>query len=197
LTEVINNCKVKKNLKMIYSLNDYPKEALDVLSFQKLFNAYNLDIVYYPCSCHHAALFLSLKNSRVIHVDMDKNAVETLKSIKAEAYAGSVLDFNFTETIGKKANLLYILNPQIIVDATFINNCLDVSGYCVCNNYHDTAEQVESLDEMKALGVMYQNILVKESVSEILTKVKEFKNKNPSAMFTPFMDHRFIFQKIK
>jgi hypothetical protein len=182
---------------MLYSLNDYPKEAPDVLAFQKLFNVYNIDVVYYPCSCHHAAIFLSLKNSRVIHVDMDKNAVETLQSIGAEAYEGSVLDFNFNEIIGKKADLLYILNPQIIVDAVFVNSCLNVGGYCICNNYHNTAEQIESLDEMKPLGVMHQNMLVEESVSEILTNVRKFKKDNTEAFFTPFMDHRFIFQKIK
>ncbi len=182
---------------MIYSLNDYPKEATDVLAFQKLFNVYNLDIIYYPCSGHHAAIFLSLKNSRVIHVDMNESVVETLESIGAEAYEGSALDFNFLENIGKKADLLYILNPQITVNEVFVNNCLSIGGYCICNNYHDTAEQIESLDGMKPLGVMDNNVLIKESVSEILTKVKKFKKENESAIFTPFMDDRFIFQKIK
>lgn len=181
---------------MIYSLNDYPKEASDVFSFQKLFNVYNLEVVYYPCSCHHAALFLSLKNSRIIHVDMDKNAIETLKSIGAEAYEGSVLDFNFNKTIGKKADLLYVLNPQVVIDKTFIDDCLNVNGYCICNNYHGTAEQIGSLDEMKPLGVMYQDNLVEEPISQILTKIKEFKKENTEAFFTPFMDHRFIFQKV-
>ncbi len=182
---------------MIYSLSDYPKEAPDVASFQKLFNAYNLNIVYYPCSGHHASIFLSLKTSRVIHVDMDKNAVKTLRSIGAEAYEGSALDFSLTENVGKKADLLYLLNPQIIIPESFIDNCLNIGGYCICNNYHGTAEQVGLLSGMKSLGVMYENMLIEESFSEVLTKIRKFREENTFAMFTPFMDHRFIFQKIE
>mgnify|MGYP000638497928 CR=1 FL=1 len=180
---------------MIYPLKDYPSVATDVLAFQKEFTIGLFNTVYYPCSAHDASLFFTLKESRVIHVDTDKNVIETLHSIGAEAYEHSVLDFElFTET-GKKADFLHILNPQVVIDEHFIENCLNIGGYCMCNNYHKTAEQVGTVSTMKSLGVMKDGVLLQETMPEIFKKIAKYRIDTPVSMFTPYMDHRFLFQK--
>lgn len=181
----------------LYSFDDYYKEAKDLRAFQRQFNFPYLGTIFYPCSGHDPAPFLTFGSSRVVHIDKNELAIKTLKSIKAEAYHASVDAFDFVGTIGNKANILYVLNPQVKLTEDWIDDCLEVEGYVICNNYHGTAVQLSEFKSLKIVGIMQGDTLIRKVETDVIKEIIRYKRDNSDALYTPYVDNRFIFRKIK
>jgi hypothetical protein len=80
-------------------------------AFKDKFNP-SANIIYYPCSATDASLSVAFPDSRVIYVDIDKNAVESLRKAGLEAHEASVFEFSPDQPV----DILFTLNPSVPID---------------------------------------------------------------------------------
>jgi len=105
-------------------------------------------VIYYPCCSTDASISSVFPESRIIYLDVDKVAVDTLKKTGYEAYAESALDF----VPDKPVDILLMLNPSIRPDKPL--ESVAVGGYVICNDYHSTATELRNNPGLKLRGLV-------------------------------------------
>ncbi len=133
----------------------------DVKSSQKLiesFNLFQLEIpgnyenIYVPCCATDISPSISFSGSRVIYVDTDKKAINSILKNGGEAYCGNAITFKIPGD--KEADVVVIFNPQI--GGYQLTRNLKKDGYLLCNDYHGTATEFFSkIGEFELIGIIY------------------------------------------
>lgn len=118
-------------------------------------------VVYYPSNGYDVSPSEAFPDSRVVYVDIDKQAVQTLQKSGFEAKWASaagpvpgkpkIPEF----AIPLQADVLILLNPVIPYEIPAKKLASD--GYILCNDYHGTATAVHKDSEFKIQGILRTN----------------------------------------
>lgn len=105
-------------------------------------------IVYSPCCAYDVSPSTSFPNSRVVYVDLDEKAMETLSTAGYEAHCEDATTFIQDEPI----DVAILLNPS--VRGGDLVSHLKPGGYVLCNDYHGTATAFRDNTEFEFVGVI-------------------------------------------
>lgn len=161
-------------------------------------------LVYYPCSAHDPLAHRSFPDSRVIAVDMFAESVDALTRCGYEAYCADVQVFDIKQVAQKKADIILMLNPQMLPPEEFFASQLEVGGYCLCNNWSNTAGILRKYHSFECCGVIRSknemmgipdDELLEVFLSDCEDTVWEIIE-NSTGPFLPFGNYLFIFKKI-
>ncbi len=109
------------------------------------------DVVYYPSCGIDVSIAHAFPESKIIFVDTDDDVIRSLKKAGYEARQVSSQEF-IPET---PVDILLLLNP-----ATSPNKPIEVvieNGYVLCNDYHATASELRSHEELKLVAMVRKN----------------------------------------
>ncbi len=148
--ELTVNLVINRKEELMEALNECVKRGEDPL-FRAFAEKYGQpELVYYPCSWLHITPSFTFKN--VVYADIDQ---ESMLLLMREGYEAIKTDVTELESIwGEQADLIILFNPQVH-DLDALTKPLKVGGYVICNNYHETADDlrrnpnflfIESLD---------------------------------------------------
>lgn len=137
------------------------------------------DVIYYPACATDSSVSKAFPQSRVIYVDIDKDAVAALQKAGFEAYNVSALTFK----PDAPADVLLLLNPSIRAEKP-LETVQD--GYVLCNDYHGTATEVKAHSDYELVGISRvqhrQVVMDRERLGDYWEEVsteEEFKNARP------------------
>ncbi|MFA7681838.1 MAG: hypothetical protein WCX61_02290 [Candidatus Peribacteraceae bacterium] len=121
--------------------------------------------ILYPCCETDVTPSLAFPGAAVQYVDMNRQAIETLVAHGYDAHVGRVptgriqgqssSDASDTPVFIPKnhVDLLILLNPQISPFA--IAEYVRHQGYVLCNNYHQTANEMHTLNDFTPVAVLH------------------------------------------
>ena len=127
----------------------YDKGFLKQLSFFKERIKPKDNVVYYPFCSTFDGVAKAFPWSRVIHLDLEKNAVIALNKVGYEAHQGSAADFD----PGVKVDILILMNPR----PDLVKKPADLvqkGGYVFCNGYTGASTDIANLDKFKLVGII-------------------------------------------
>lgn len=104
-------------------------------------------VIYHPCGANDVSPSIAFPDSKVIYVDIDKQAVETLQKEGFEAHHASALEYNPGDV-----DILIMRNPQISseVPASHVRK----GGYIISNDYHSTASEIRKNPDFQLRGLI-------------------------------------------
>lgn len=177
-----------ENIKEINENNEIDREKETTVN-EQLVEAYNVfqkelpgnyETVYYPCSAKDVSPSRSFSSSKVLYIDLDQKAVETLKKEGFEAYYEDAVEHCNKEENKESADVIIIMNPRI--SGLDLINCLKKGGYVLCNDYHRTATEFKESLDFELLGIIRKSdnkiIFDKENPTdywETIDNEKDFK----------------------
>ncbi len=105
-------------------------------------------VIYYP-SCNLDTTVSSIfPDARIIYVDLDKKIVDVLKEHNFEAMEADATQYSPDE----QPDIVLLLNP--VINPEKPASTVKENGYVICNNYHNTANNMHQNDEFELVGVV-------------------------------------------
>ncbi|MFH1670032.1 MAG: hypothetical protein ABIA92_00405 [Patescibacteria group bacterium] len=166
--------------------------------------------IFYPCCEGDVTPSKAFPDSMVTYVDMTREIIEKLIAKNYDAHWGKVPSGreeiqsesdssdapNFIPD--EEYDLLILLNPQIGVSGVveWVRN----GGYVLCNNYHNTAEEMNERGEFTSIAVMPDSDSIEVDTSELRDYFKlvasdeEYQRRDPESYRAI---QRFIYGKLR
>ncbi|MBI3231856.1 MAG: hypothetical protein HYZ51_02120 [Candidatus Doudnabacteria bacterium] len=106
------------------------------------------EVIYYPCCQNDTTISQVFPNSRTIYADLNSAAITMLKEHKFEAVEADATTYEPDQ----QPNIVLLLNPAINPEKPA--STVKEGGYLICNNYHNTANNLHSDENFEFIGAI-------------------------------------------